>query len=210
MEFNKQAGQASRILLILAVVVLVAAIIVYLVMKMATPPAPPPVPTTPEVPLPVYEQPLGEIRFVFISALDKGSVLRASQITNKQYSTYSNLKDYVIENTGAKFIQITVGAQNIGLLNMEQNSWDIENIVDSDGRNFVPLSGYEVTPWLPNPDLCGELLKPAFNPTPCTKIYEVSKESKGLKIRVRTGKENKANNLSSGKIDSYLLDLIVK
>jgi hypothetical protein len=209
MEFNKSSGQASRLLLVLAVIVLVAVIIVYLVMKMAEKPPEPTVPTTPTIPLPVYEQTLGNIRFVFESAIDKGSVLKASDIKNSQYNS-SYQKDLSVSNTGAKFIQVTIGAQNKGTENTEQNAWDIENIVDSQGRNFVPLEGYTVSPWLPNPDLCGTLLKPAFDPTPCVKIYEVSKESTGLKIRVETGKDNSANNLSSGKIDSFLIDLIVK
>jgi hypothetical protein len=115
-----------------------------------------------------------------------------------------------IDNLGAKFIQVTIGAQNEGTANTEQNSWNIGNIVDSKGRNFVPLQGYTIQPWIPNPDLCGVLLKPAFDPTPCVKIYEVSKESSGLKIEVETGKDNTANNFSSGKIDSFLIDLIVK
>lgn len=213
-KFNKsspagQAGQASRLLLVLAVVVLVAVIIVYLVMKMATPAPKPVVPVTPTVPLPVYEQTLGNIRFVYLSALDKGNVLRASEITNTQYA-YASQKDLPIDNLGAKFIKVTIGAQNVGTQNTEQNAWDIENIVDSQGREFVPLQGYTVQPWFPFPDLCGVLLKPAFDPTPCTKIYEVSKQSSGLKIRVRTGKNNAANNLASGKIDSFLIDLIVK
>jgi hypothetical protein len=63
-------------------------------------------------------------------------------------------------------------------------------------------------PWLPKPNLCGELLKPAFDPTPCTKIYEVSKESTGFKIRIEAGKNNKP--ISSGSNNSFLLDLIVK
>jgi hypothetical protein len=47
-------------------------------------------------------------------------------------------------------------------------------------------------------------LKPAFDPTPCVKIYEVSKKSTGFKIRVQTTIGN------STKKDSFLLDLIVK
>jgi len=208
-KFNKSSGQVSRMLLVLAIIVLVAAIITYLIMRMAQKPPAPPVSTTPAIPLPVYEQTLGNIHFVFLSALDKGSFLRASEITNSQYIS-SQQKDLQIDNPGAKFIEVTVGAQNIGTTNTEQSSWTIENIVDSKGRNFVPLEGYTVTPWLKYPDLCGALLKPAFDPTPCMKIYEVSKESTGLKIKVETGTNNSANNLSSGKIDSTLLDLVVR
>ncbi|MCX6718625.1 MAG: hypothetical protein NTY81_03455 [Candidatus Staskawiczbacteria bacterium] len=206
-KFNKSAGQASRLLLVLAVVVFVAVIITFLIMKMATKPPAPSNPAT-TVPLPVYEQTLGDIRFVFESALDKGNVLRASEIANTQYN-YSGQKDFVIDNLGAKFIEVTVGAQNMGTENTAQNAWDIENIVDSKGRNFVPLENGAVNPWLPNPDLCGSLLKPAFDPTPCTKIYEVSKASTGLKIRVVSGKDNKSVSSGSGNME-FLLDLIVK
>jgi hypothetical protein len=208
-NFNKSSGQASRLLLVLAVVVLVAVLITFLIMKMAEKPPAPVQQTNNPVVLPVYEQTLGNIRFVFESAIDKGGVLKASDIINSQYN-YSSQKDFIIDNPGAKFIQVTIGAQNTGTVNTEQNAWSIENIVDSKGRNFIPLQSYTVTPWLTNPDLCGALLKPAFDPTPCTKIYEVSKESTGLKIRVETGKNNSANSLSSGKIDSFLIDLIVK
>ena len=208
-KFNKLSGQVSRLLLVLAIVVFVAVIITFLIIKMAEKPAQPVTPATPTVPLPVYEQVLGNMRFVFESAIDRGGTLKASEIKNPQYASYSQ-KDLNVSNPGAKFIQVTVGAQNEGTMNIEQNSWGLENVIDSKGRNFVPLEGYSIAPWLPTLNLCGGLLKPAFDPSPCTKIYEVSKESTGFKIRVETGKNNTANNFSSGKIDVYLLDLIVK
>jgi len=202
---NKQTGQASRLLLVLAIVVLVAVIITFLIMKMAQRPPAPPVPGDDTPPQPIYEATLGDIRFVFQSAINRGNVLRVSEIVNKQYSSY-NLKNFT---TGEKLIMVTIGAQNKGRENIERGAWDIENIVDSEGRNFVALSGYTIAPWLPANTLCGELLKPAFDPTPCTKIYEVAKESTGLKIRVVTGVNNSPTNMSSDKIDTTLLDLIV-
>lgn len=208
-KFKKEAGQASRLLLVLAIIVLVAVVITYLIMKMAEKPPAPIKPTTDSIPLPAYEKQLGNIRFVFISALDKGNILRASEITNDQFNS-AYQKDFPVSNPGAKFIKVTIGAQNKGTVNTEQGAWDIENIVDSKGRNFVPLDSYAVNPWLPTPNLCGSLLKPAFDPTPCAKIYEVSKESTGLKINVKTGKDNLSNNFSSGKTEEFLIDLIVK
>ena len=205
MKINKESGQASRLLLVLAIVVLVAVIIVYLVMKMATQ-APKPIgqkTNTPVVPQPVYEKQLENIDFVFESAIDKGSLLRATDVTNTEY--YSNQKDLP---TTDRFIRATISAQNMGTVNTEQGAWDIGDIVDSKGRHFV-ADGYDVNPWLPSPNLCGALLKPAFQPTLCTKIYEVSKESTGLKIAVETGQDNSATNLSSGKSDTFLLDLII-
>jgi len=207
LKFNKSSGQASRLLLVLAIVVLVAVIITFLIVRMAEKPPKPVITPGITIPVPVYEQTLGNIRFVHISALDRGQVLRASEIVNPQY--YSGQKDLPV-TTGGKFIQVTIGAQNMGTENIEQGSWGIENIVDSKGRNFVSMEGYTISPWLASADLCGTLLKPAFDPTPCTRIYEVSKESVGLKIRVETGKDNTANNFSGGKVDSFLIDLIVK
>jgi hypothetical protein len=209
MKFNKSSGQASRLLLVLAIVVLVAVILVFLIMKMTEkPPAPAPKQVS-TIQLPVYEKQLGNINFIFQSALDKQTVLKVSDIKNRQYAS-SNQKDLPVDNLGAKYIEVTVGAQNMGTANTEQNSWNIENIVDSQGRNFVPMTDQSVGPWLPVPDLCGAVLHPAFDPSPCTKIYEVSNQSAGLKIRVETGVNNTSENFSSGKINSFLIDLIVK
>lgn len=211
MNINKQSGQASRMLLVLAVIIFVAVIIVFLVMKMATPAPKPAAPATaPVVQLPVYENQLGNIDFIFESALDKGTVLKKTDIINKEFQQYDQ-KDLDVDNPGAKFIQVTIGAENKGTLNTELNAWTVQNIVDDQKREFVPLQKYLVAPWLPNPDLCGTLLKPAFAPTPCVKIYEVSNQSTGLKIRVETGKgNNSASDLSGGRISSSLIDLIVK
>ncbi|MFA6190050.1 MAG: hypothetical protein WC711_00855 [Candidatus Staskawiczbacteria bacterium] len=206
-KFNKEHGQASKLLLVLAVVILVAVIITFLILKMTEKPPAPPVTPEVEVPLPVYEKTLGNIRFVFLTAIDKGNVLKGSEAVNAQFS---NAKDLVIGNPGAKFITVTMGAQNVGTINTDKNAWKIENIIDSRGRNFVPLDGYVVSAWIPNPNLCGNLLKPAFDPTPCTKIYEVSKESTGLKVRVMTGKNNSTANNNIDKNDTFLIDLIVK
>ena len=75
-----------------------------------------------------------------------------------------------------------VRAQNKGKNDLKKFSWDIENIVDSVGRNFPPSS--RAYNFLPKPNLCGAILKPEFEPTPCVKIYEVSKVSTNLKLEV--------------------------
>lgn len=211
MQFNQsgsphsEAGQIARLLLVLAIVVFVAIVITFLIIRMSDRPEKPPVDTGPEVPLPVYEQTLGNIRFVFISAKDLGKTLKASEATNP---AYANQKDYT---TQEKLIEVNIGAQNKGTVNTEQSAWDIGNIVDSEGRNFVPLDSYAVHAWLPEKDLCGVLLKPAFNPTSCIKIYEVAKGSTNLKIQVETGlNNNSASDFSGGRKQTYLLDLIVK
>lgn len=206
MKINKESGQASRLLLVLAIVVLVAAIITYLVIKMAEQPQGPNPPPDNTIPAPIYEQTLGDIRFVFEVALDKDGILKVSEIKSSQYNYQRD--DLPVSNPGAKFIQVTVGAQNVGIQQTVQGAWDIQNIVDDKGRNFAPLGDYQVNAWLPSPNLCGTILQPAFDPTPCDKIYEVSKASTGLKIRVQTGQNNGA--ISTGKVTSYLLDLIVK
>jgi len=201
-KFHKEAGQVSRLLLILAVVVFVAVIIAYLVMRMATPAPKPPVSNEPVVPQPVYETTLGDIKFVFENSIDKGNILWVSEARKDSYAQ-KNL------TTTEKYIKVTIGAQNKGKTNIAERSWDIENIIDSEEREFEPIEDYTISPWLPNPDLCGALLKPEFNPTPCTKIYEVSRKSTGLKIKVITGKENSANNFSAKKNDEALIDLII-
>lgn len=206
MKLNKQAGQASRLLLVLAIIVLVAVIITFLIMKMAEPPAKPSPSSLPTPDQPFYERTLGAIRFVFQTALDKGNTLRASEAVNVQYA-YSSLKDIT---TTEKFIKVTVGAQNKGTVNIEEGAWDLGVIIDSEGRRYVAVDDYTINPWLPPQNFCKALLKPAFDPAPCTKIYEVSKESTGLKVEVRTGTNNVADNFASGKIDSDLIDLIVK
>ncbi len=207
MRFNKEQGQASRLLLVLAVVVLVAVIITFLILKWAEKPPAPPISDQPTITLPVYEVALGNINFSYITAIDRGGVLKASDSNKKQ--TISQ-KDYVISNPGAVFIQVTVGAENIGTVNTDRNAWKLGNIVDSLGRNFVPVQSYAVNAWLPEKDLCGEVLKPAFDPTPCSKIYEVSKESTGLKVRVETGKNNSTVSSTPDKNETALIDLIIK
>ena len=211
-KFNKssgsprfgEAGQASRLLLVLAIIILVAVIVVFLVMKMASPAPKPAGGEKPIVVLPVYEKQLGNIRFVFENSRDLGNTLKAA---DAKAETRSYLKDL---STTERFIIVTIGAQNKGKVNISDRSWDIENIVDSDGREFQPVDQYSVDPWLPDDNSCQDILEPEFDPLPCTKIYRVSKVSTGLKIRVITGKDNDSNNFSSGSVDSALLDLIVK
>lgn len=204
-KYNKSSGGAAQLLLVLAVIVFVAIVITYLVVSMASrPSAPKPSAKTPVV-LPVYEQTLGNIKFNFESATDRQSTLKATDITNTNYGGQKDL------NTTERFIQVTIGAQNEGANNTEQGGWDIGNIIDSAGRNFVPDDNYIVAPWLPTNSNCSALLKPAFDPTPCTKIYEVSHLSTGLKIQIETGlNDNSANDFSAGRKLTSTLDLIVK
>jgi hypothetical protein len=201
-KISLQSGQVSRLLLVLAIVVLVAAVIVYLVTRMAERPS---IPENPDIVvenLPIYEKTIGDIKFIFESSINHGNTLYASQAVDKDED--ENL--FTTEN----FIEVKVGAQNMGKINIEEDRWDIENIVDSEGREFVPLKGYSINSWLPEDDLCGELLKPSFDPTPCVKIYEVSKKSTGLKIRVVSGKDGDDVSDDLKDNDSALIDLLVQ
>jgi len=204
-NLSMQTGETSKLFLVLAVIILVAAVIVYLVIKMAEQPSNPVEEPTETVALPVYEQTLGNIKFIFESAINHGDTLYASKTVNSTYSSYQT--DLT---TTENFIELKVGAQNVGKVNMEDRTWDIENIVDSEGREYVPLDDYSIRAWLPDADLCGTLLKPSFDPTPCIKIYEVSKQSTGLKVRVVTAKKNDTIDSDMKDNDSALIDLIVK
>lgn len=201
-KISLQAGQISRFLLVLAIIVLVAAVIVFLVTRMAERPS---VPENPDIVvenLPVYEQTIGDIKFIFESSINHGNVLYASQAIDED----EDEDLYTTEN----FIEVKIGAQNIGKINIEEDRWNIENIVDSEGREFVPLDDRYVDSWLPEDDLCGVLLKPSFDPTPCVKIYEVSKKSTGLKIRVVTGKNGDDVSDDLADNDYALIDLLVQ
>jgi len=197
-NFNKASGQVSKLLLILALIVLVAIIITYVVMRAAEKP-PKTTVDTPTIPQPVYEQTLGDIKFIFMQARDMGNILKGSQSRNPDWQ-----KDLP---TTERFIKVTIGAQNKGLVNIKEQVWDIGNIVDSEGRSFVPMK-YNVDSWLPDPNLCETLLKPAFEPSACVKIYEVSKISTGLKIEV-TSLKKVGNEYPSDKVETALIDLIV-
>jgi len=203
-QFNKSSGQASRLLLVLAIIVFVAVIIVFLVMRMITPAPPPPGPEPIKVVMPVYDIQLADIKFIFESSRDLGNTLRASSAKG-QYTSY--LKDMT---TTERFIIVTIGAQNKGKVNISDRSWDIGNIIDSEGREFVPVDPYTVSPWIPDDSSCQALLQPEFEPTPCTKIYKVAKISTGLKVTVLTGKDNDPNSFSGGDLETGLLDLIVR
>lgn len=196
MKFNKESGQISRTLIILAFAVLLMGGAIYGVLRfgagkkarLAQEEAEKSANTEP--PKPVYETQLGDIRFLFDSAYDLGSVVKAVK---------QNQQDI---KTTEKFIYLTVRAQNKGKGDTVRYSWDIGNIVDSEGRNFLP---YENSyGFLPQPDLCGAILKPEFEPTPCVKMYEVSKISDNLKIEIKFVPQN------SSKPQSALLDLKVK
>ncbi len=194
--FHKESGQVSRTLIILGFVVLLMTGVVYGVIRLAAGKKARLAQeeanqlANVEPPKPVYEIQLEDVRFLFDSAIDLGPVIKATKTSQ------------VDLRTTEKFIYVTIRAQNKGLGQLPRYTWNIGNIIDSTGRNFIPDdSAYT---FLPNPDLCGAILKPEFEPTPCTKIYQVSKASTNLKVEVNYVPQN------SSKPKTALLDLNVK
>lgn len=191
-----QSGQASRIIIILAVVLLLAGVLVYFGIKYAksgknptsvnsqetTEPSPPPVPK------PVYEVQMGDIKIILLGAYDLGNAL---------YDSRSGYHQDVF--TTDRFIMVTVQAQNKGKVDTQANMWSLGAMIDSEQRVFNQI-GDRAAFFIPLPDMCGALLKPEFEPSRCTKIFEVSKVSKGLKVQVNGPMEK-------GKTDPVYIDL---
>lgn len=176
MQINSSRGQISKILLILAVLVFIAVLVAYVVFRITTlrnsRNAEPEDSSLPEeVSEKSYETMVGDIRFLFESAQNLGSVLKSNDPRSKDLVTTE------------KFIKVVIGAQNKGKFDTLEKSWTLGNIIDSEGRNFVPLYDPRYH-FLSLPDLCGSILKPEFEPTPCVKIYEVSNVSTNLKVEV--------------------------
>ncbi len=182
---STESGQISRILIISAVILLVIIVIVYGVIKffstnksqvsktdnsLVVTPA--------ETPKLIYEYMIGDIKFLIQSSENLGNILE-SQLSYENDLT-----------TTEKFIKVVIGAQNKGKNNIAQYSWEIGDIVDSEGRNFISINDRAYS-WLPKPDLCGALLKPEFEPIPCVKYYEVSKVSTNLRIVVKVTQPKK-------------------
>ena len=59
-------------------------------------------------------------------------------------------------------------------------------LIDSEKRKFY--SSRQSDNWILEENKCGDILKPGFSPTFCTKIYEVAKISTGLKVEVSAKK----------------------
>ncbi len=195
---TKSKGATSGIFLILGIVLLVVIVIVFVVIKInAVKTADKAKQTSSQnsnqPPKPVYQLQLGDVNFTFESAQDMGQVLKSDNQFAKPLTTTE------------KFIKVIVGAQNKGKINIPQNSWALGNIVDSDGRNFIPVNDSGLTYNTYGVAGCGSLLKPEFEPTPCIKYYEVSKESTGLKVEI-----NVTSGSSIRKKQEGFLDLIVQ
>ena len=198
-NIKKSSGAVSSILLILAVLLIILIVIVFAVIKINTVNTKKnenveDTQTVEEIPEPepVYDTTVGDVRFVLQSAIDLGDVLQSNIQNYKQTLT-----------TTEKFILVTVGAQNKSKNSIIQYQWDVGNIIDSDGRNFVSINNQAYS-FLPQKNLCGTLIKPEFEPVPCVRLYEVSKKSIDLKVQVTS-----TNQVSSKKEEGFL-DLLVK
>ncbi len=121
---------------------------------------------------PIYETKIDNIKFILESSEDMGNILKSQSSYEKDLTTTE------------RFIKVVIGAQNKGVGSIPQYSWDVGDIVDSDGRRFVNINNKAYS-WLPRPDLCGALLKPEFDPIPCVKYYEISKASTKLKVIIK-------------------------
>ena len=177
----KSSGQITGGLLIFGIVIIIIVVIILIIIKVvSSKPSEtviPPGEGEREAYEPVYEAVIDDIKFTFIEAKDKGNLLQGSE--SKNPGSQGDL------TTKERFIVVTIGAQNIGkeTIPPEDKNWGIEEIIDGEGRKFE-VAGPEINPWIPAESNCGSLLKPAFSPTPCTKIYEVAKVSTDLKIKV--------------------------
>ncbi|KKP33217.1 MAG: hypothetical protein A2360_04815 [Candidatus Staskawiczbacteria bacterium RIFOXYB1_FULL_32_11] len=202
-NFNSQKGSVVKIMLALVIVCFVAVLVAFIVIKSATKSVKPPVVEADVVGVPeaVYEATINDIKITFQEATNFGSVLLGSNSNNPK-----SQKDLL---TTEKFIKVTIGGQNKGKIDTTSNVWNLGNIIDSEGRNFIPNS-YTANMWISKENGCGDILKPEFTPTSCSKIYEVSKASSGLKVEVLISKKGENDiRYDSSKKDTILLDLIV-
>ncbi len=197
-------GGVAKGLLIFGGIIAVAVIIAFIVIRVAG--KPPEEPVSPEenggeeVYQPVYEATIGDIKFTFLEAEDKGDVLKGSESIYPQWQ-----KDVT---TKEKFIKVIIGAQNIGKENIPEKRWDIAEVIDNEERAFEPL-GSKARAWVIaedyEEDQCGALLKPGFLPTPCVRIYEVAKVSTAFKVKVFL----RTKGGLSEEIEEAIIDLFV-
>ena len=193
----KFSGQIPKRVLVFGGIIIIAILIIIIIIKITSGP---PEPVTnggegeeEETYEPVYEAVISNIKFIFVKAEDKGRVLRASETEHPEREEDLFTKE--------RFIKVTIGAQNIGKETISPGQWDIKEIIDEEGRVFE-LLGREADPWIPEQSNCGTLLKPAFSPTFCTKIYEVAKISTDLKVKVFVEEKG-----ITGKKGEALIDL---
>ncbi len=194
MLFGKEKQKGISVLVIIGIV-FVAIIIVAVVFRffIITPESTPK--EEEEEPKPQYEVTTGNVKFIFKEAINRGDILSSSEGEFK----YHREKELT---TTENFIQVTVGATNVGKENIDDREWHIKEIVDEEGRIFESMNPRETEPWLPKDNDCDAVLKPGFTPSLCTKMYEVAKVSKRLKIRVASGERG---NKGEGFLDLFVV-----
>jgi len=168
-------GQIPTKILIGVGVIIFLIIIVFVISKLSKKPLPPPPQPVEEKQEPVYETTVGNVKFKLIEAKDRGNKLLASESKNPEYTR----EDLI---TTDRFVEVVISAENIGKDNIPPNIWDMEELVDKESRKFY--SSPQFDQWVLKESKCGEMLKPAFTPTLCTKIYEVANVATGLKVKV--------------------------
>ena len=197
---KKSEGAVSNVLLILGVILIIVIVIFYVVIRInaarnvAEEKEEEEISQNNEPPLPVYETQLGDVKFIFQSAQNIGNVLISEDKRFRQ--------DLF---TTERFIRVAVGVQNKGKENVKKGTWDLGNIIDSEGRNFLSVDQSTQGYYLDQSTGCGSVLKPEFEPTQCIKYYEVSNQSTGLKVEVNLYPEN-----SLKESETALIDLIVQ
>ena len=169
----KSPGQISKQMLIFGGIIIGVVIMVVLVINSLSKPAP--LPEEEEEIGPVYEMVVGDIKFELEEVRNKGNMLYVSE-SNEPDSRRKDL------TTTERFIKLTIAVENVGKDNIEGRDWDIQELIDSEGRRFYALPEADI--WISESSRCRTLLKPGFTPTLCTKIYEVAKISTGLKVKV--------------------------
>ena len=169
----------STLLIILGIIIVVIIILVVVVTLLRSSEEPEPViaPVKGEMPELVQEVVVGDIKFAFVEAEDIGNFLRCEDRIRPPSTCRSS---YDLKTTD-KFIKVKITAQNVGQDSLRRRSWDIKELVDSEGRKFYSAGAKR---WISGESQCGEALKPGFTPTSCIEIYEVAKPSIGLKLRV--------------------------
>jgi len=178
----KSPGEISKQVLFFGGVIILAIVLVVLLVSLLS--KPDSLPEEEEDIEPVYEIVVGDIKFKLGEVRNKGNVLMVSE-SNEPDSGREDL------TTTERFIKLTIAVENVGKDNIEGRDWDIQELIDSEGRKFYSLP--EADFWIPESSRCRTLLKPGFTPTLCTKIYEVAKISTDLKVRVYSKKYKEAD-----------------
>jgi len=115
---------------------------------------------------------VGKGRWTVLSARDRGSVLRGS---DSKYPTITADK-----TTTGKFIEVNFELENMGTIT---ETWvSSPTLIDNNKREFKGADG--VSDWIPNEK---QFFLTSINPgvpAQFVEIYEVSKDSSGLKLKV--------------------------